>query len=342
MPKVSIVIAVYNVPESFLNQCINSCIAQTMKDIEILIVDDGSSKEYAKKLDAFCNIDSRIRVLHKQNGGTSSTRNEGLLKSNGEWILFVDGDDWIDKETCELTYAFGNEKNLDIVMFGMIKEYSKTSLPYPIDLRESYIYKDDDCKKLQCQVLNYNSNIATQANKLYKKRFLVDNNLWYDEELKQSGEGVEFNLRVFEKLKRTAFINKPFYHYRYNECSVTSTYSEEYLNTLVDTFSKISTYVRSNSGNEELMRFLNNRITYVISASLISGYFNPQNSEKYASKCKKCDAFLDNEIFKNAFINPDLKNVDLARRMVFFFAKYHIYFLIQLIAIIRKKQKTIS
>ena len=99
-PKVSIVVPVYNV-ERYLDRCVESLTSQTLSDIEIILVDDGSPDSCPAMCDDYARRDNRITVVHKVNGGLSSARNEGLKYISGEYFMFVDSDDWIDPGTCE-------------------------------------------------------------------------------------------------------------------------------------------------------------------------------------------------------------------------------------------------
>ena len=121
--KVSIVVPVYNVPKKALRDCIESCIRQTLKEIEIILVDDGSTDESGVICDEYAEKDNRIIVIHKTNGGLSAARNTGYRYASGEWITFLDSDDWIEPATCEENYNVGNKENMDIVIFGTVQEF---------------------------------------------------------------------------------------------------------------------------------------------------------------------------------------------------------------------------
>ena len=103
IPKVSIIIPVYNV-EKYLNRCIKSILKQTFRDFELILVDDGSPDKCPQLCDDWCKKDKRIWVIHKENGGQSSARNVGLEAARGEYIGFVDSDDWIEKDMLQLLY----------------------------------------------------------------------------------------------------------------------------------------------------------------------------------------------------------------------------------------------
>ena len=106
MNKISIVVPVYNVKESYLTKCLESIIHQTMKEIEIILVDDGSSNDSLKICNKFAEKDKRIIIIQQKNQGVSVARNNGIKISNSEYIMFVDSDDWLEKDACERLYKY--------------------------------------------------------------------------------------------------------------------------------------------------------------------------------------------------------------------------------------------
>lgn len=117
MSKVSIIVPVYNV-ENYLSRCLNSLINQTLKDIEIICVNDGSTDGSSAILEEFAQKDSRIRIVNKENGGLSSARNEGLKYVTSDYVGFVDSDDWIEPDTYESALSAVQKTNADIVCWG--------------------------------------------------------------------------------------------------------------------------------------------------------------------------------------------------------------------------------
>lgn len=117
-PIVSVIIPVYKVPEEYLRRCIESVIGQTLKEIEIILVDDGSPDNCGAICDEYALKDSRIRVFHKGNGGVSSARNLGLDKAIGKFIMFVDSDDWIENNSIAVCANILKDKEINCVLFG--------------------------------------------------------------------------------------------------------------------------------------------------------------------------------------------------------------------------------
>lgn len=126
--KISIIVPCYKV-EDFLPKCVESLMAQSHKDIEIILVDDGSPDDTGKLCDEYAKKDSRIKVVHKQNGGLVSARNAGYDVATGDWIMYVDGDDWLDADCCQIMLdAIADNLDVDIVFWKCIQELGEHSI----------------------------------------------------------------------------------------------------------------------------------------------------------------------------------------------------------------------
>ena len=121
--KVTVIVPVYNT-ESFLPACVKSMMAQTLKELEIIFVDDGSTDSSGKLCDKYAEQDNRVRVIHKPNGGVASARQAGLDAATGEYVIWADSDDWVDPDMYEKMYEKAKETNADLVACGYKKEFS--------------------------------------------------------------------------------------------------------------------------------------------------------------------------------------------------------------------------
>ncbi len=336
---ISIIVPIYKVPERYLRQCIESIVNQTFKNIEILLVDDGSPDNCGTICDEYAEKDNRIKVIHKVNGGLSSARNAGFLTATGKWIMFVDGDDWIDSEMCSEIYNYGEKDSVDIVMCGMVKEYEHSSEVYKYYLEDRKIYRGKECKWLQEQLLHFNGNIAVAYCKLIKRELLEKNHILHDEILRQGAEGLEFNLRLFEKIESAVFINKPFYHYIYNENSISASHDEKNHKFVVECFKKIEAFIVNSKNKEVLMPWFYNRLDYVIITTAISGYFNPSNKEPYSEKKRKYNEYLEQDIIKRALKNKMLDGISGQRKLILWLINKKLYLPISILGYVRKFQK---
>ena len=184
---VSIIVPVFKVPESYLKKCIESICAQTLREIEILLVDDGSPDACGKICDRYADQDGRIRVIHKKNEGLSAARNDGCRAARGKWIMFMDGDDWIEPDMCQVMYDAGETQQVQLVICGIVKDYGKSETEYRFYMEDGRVYRGQECKWLQQQLLVYNGNIAASYAKLIDRRLLMDHHIFHDEMLRQGG-----------------------------------------------------------------------------------------------------------------------------------------------------------
>ncbi|MEE1040516.1 MAG: glycosyltransferase family 2 protein [Lachnospiraceae bacterium] len=342
-PQVSIIVPVYKVPEGFLRKCVESCGAQTLEEIEILLVDDGSPDDCGSICDEYAVQDERIRVIHKENGGLCSARNAGCLAARGEWIMFVDGDDWIDPDMCERMLEAGSRENVDLVMCGITKEYEHSSQVYRFYLRDyeesGKVYRGRECRWLQQQLLVYNGNIAVAYSKLIRRRLIMENNILHDEELRQGAEGLEFNLRLFEKLQSALFLNRPFYHYIYNDTSISASHSEENHAFVIRCFERIRDLIEESDNRDRLLPWFDNRLLYVIITTAISGYFNPDNPASYREKKRGYETYLQQPIVSRALQTDNLRGLSRQRKTVLFLIRHRQFRALDLMGRARKWQK---
>ena len=174
MPKVSIIVPVYNV-EKYLSKCLDSLVNQTLKDIEIIIVNDGSPDHSQDIIDKYAKrYSKKIRAFQKDNGGQASARNLGLTKATGEYILFVDSDDYIELDTCDELYNNAKKLNSDIVLFDYYIIYSKEH-----NKLKSVIEKVNDVDNINKK--EFFLSTPSPVNKLFRREFLLNHNFRFPE-----------------------------------------------------------------------------------------------------------------------------------------------------------------
>jgi glycosyltransferase involved in cell wall biosynthesis len=336
---VSILIPVYNIPADYLQKCLDSVTMQTLTDIEIIVVDDGSTLSEAVRLcDSCAAADSRVMVVHQKNGGPSSARNTAIKLANGEYLLFVDGDDHIALNACELLYTKAKEKDLQMLLFGCSQQYPHSIVPYSYDILENVLFDHTDCLELQEKILNFNSNIAAPWGKLVSRKFLLQTGVLYDEDLRL-GEGIEFWLKGFGQMSRASFTSERLYFYTYNSASITQTYDEAHIYNTVEAFQRISRFIEKSKNRENLLKNYYDRLAYVIITSEISGYFNPLNKERYAIKKKKYQSFLHLDIVRAALQEIEPRRLSRARRLALLFIRRRWFLLLNLMARARRLQR---
>ena len=290
--------------------------------------------------DEYAKIDNRILVIHKKNAGLSAARNSGSKIAKGEWITFVDGDDWVEYNTCEIIYQNIQDKDLDVVLFGAIRNSGKKEKKLTYNLKKTTYLDKKECKEMLKKILDFNSNLSSQWGKLYRKNFIKKNNLYNIESLKQGAEGIEFNIRVFERASKAVFIDEYLYHYRYNENSISACSTEENNLLILDCFCEIKKTLKNNENYEEILPFYYNRLLYVIVTTAVSGYFNPNNAGKYKIKKEKLKKYMENDIIKEALKNATYKNIDIKRKIILILIKIKAYRMVSIIVYFRYKSKS--
>ena len=210
--KVSVIVPVYNV-EPYLSACLVSCMQQTLKDIEIICVNDGSTDHSLEILKEFQKADRRIRIIDKENGGLSSARNAGIKAARGEWLVFLDSDDLLSENACERVWCESMEGPTDIVIFG-----ARTFPGYPAPdpwLTNNLNVPSRRFSGFKPEILfQTNGSIPFVWRQAFRRNLLLENDLLFDEEVR-FGEDAVFQLEVFPHAANFAYISDPLYNYRW-------------------------------------------------------------------------------------------------------------------------------
>ena len=226
MPKISIIVPVYKV-EKYIEQCIDSILNQTFKDFELILVDDGSPDKCPEICDKYALKDERIKVIHKSNGGLSSARNAGIDIATGDYIGFVDSDDFVHHKMYETLYNYALEYNADISICNYIKF---TSEDKPKDISNiNKLINIQEYSNIQALSQLYSENLGLfwgPCQKLYKRNLF--NNIRFE-----NGRVYEDRLichRLLYEADKIIYIPQDFYYYRQREGSIVhSVFENKYL-----------------------------------------------------------------------------------------------------------------
>lgn len=350
-PAISIIVPIYNM-EEYLKRCLDSLLAQTMTQIEIIAVNDGSTDTSLNILADYKRKDERIIIINKENEGVSAARNDGISRAKGEFIGFVDPDDWVSSDMYENLYQQAKNGNTDIMMCSYFREFGthskekKFNLPYLVTYEESEI-KNTVLRKL---VGPLNEEIAnpelldawgTVWTKLYRAELLKENEIRFTN-LSEIGtnEDLLFNIEAFYYAKNFEFINAPYYHYwRENNSSVTSRYKPDLLGQWFTLYSKIECFLINKDNNKDLHLALNNRIC-IGTLGLGLNTISKENVESHFKKMKKINNILVDQRIKQAFEHFDLSPFPLIWKVFYFCAKTRsavsFYFILLVIERLRK------
>lgn len=319
-PLISVIVPIYKV-EEYLSRCVDSIINQTYKNLEIILVDDGSPDNCPKICDDYAKIDKRIKVVHKENGGLSDARNAGMKVANGEYISFIDSDDYISLDFINVLYDTIVSEDSDIVECNVAKVF------------DSGINNEDEC----CSDMLIRSFYAQDAlhqlliegefkqhvwNKLYRSSIVVD----VPYAVGKLNEDEFWTYQVFGKAKKISKINKKmYYYYQRSDSIIGSSFNSRRLDALEAKCNR-QEYIEANFSD-------------LISVARIDFYgtcmFCYQSSIKYLSKNEKKDALkIINKYKKKCKLTfKEIMSVSSKTRKYFLFSKFSFYLCCKLKAI---------
>jgi len=234
MPKISIVVPVYKV-EQYLPQCVASLTGQTLREIEIILVDDGSPDRCGALCDEFAAQDPRIKVIHKENGGVSAARNDGLAAATGEYVIFCDSDDWMETTACETLCRKADESGAEIIIGDVYQsdgEHHRRTYFYAHDfVTEDRAFLDQmiqaDFYRTYCPLPDASGpafGYGGPWNKAVKRSLLQENGIAFDLRLKGIFDDILYTAHILAVASKVAYVREPVYYYRQVASSITASY----------------------------------------------------------------------------------------------------------------------
>ena len=329
--KISIIIPIYNM-EAFLGECLDSVLAQSHRDLEIICVNDASTDGSASIIDRYAAVDSRILAVHKaKNEGVSYARNDGLDLATGEFLLFVDGDDWIEPNTCTMALETMKQHGADLVMWSYIREVGSDSRPKRI-FDEDRIF---DAAQVRSQLyrrmagacgdeLKHPENadaLCTVWGKLYRRDLIKNHGIRFpDIRLTGTYEDGLFNLEVMAHVRRAVFRNEHLYHYRRSlDGSLSTAYKADLPQKWQYMFGLIREHIRRNNPDETFSQALTNRIAL----SLIPlGINEAENRAGARAVVQGLRSILRDEAYHSALRQLDTHSMPIHWKAYFLCARY--------------------
>ena len=281
---ISIIVPIYN-SEKYLKKCIDSLVNQTKKELEIILINDGSTNNSEKIIKEY--KDDRIKYIKNENQGIGITRNEGIAKAQGKYLMFIDSDDYLEKNTCELLFNKAEKDNLDMVICDFYREYENG------EKKEERIVNFENTTIKETPELLYKVNLSPW-NKLYQTKLIRDNNILFEEELKY--EDTPFVFISMDKSKRIGKVNKCLNHYIIHNNSETTIRDEK----CFDIFEIIRIVRDYFEGKEYAKESINRWIVWIVTNFTIQQ--RNQEDKKLAMR------FIDHSHDFLSVVVPDYKN----------------------------------
>ena len=294
---VSIVVPVYNV-EKYLMRCYDSIVSQTYENWEVIFVDDGSTDDSGKMCDEIAKKDKRIKVVHKKNEGLGLARNHGVRLCNGEYIFFVDSDDYIEKDAIESLLKIAAEYHCDLVIGN--EYYQEDAMDLPI--HEGLYQKNEIVKEILPRIIGSNPGKADQltpssCGNLYMRKLFFDSDLWFPSERLLIWEDLAFNFEYFQKCESIYLTERPVYDYCFNGESLTHKYDADKLSKIIKMYQYMKKRIEDTNMTDVIGdRLENSFMGHIRTCIKLEVYYSSTNGKKYTrSQIRK---ICENKIVK--------------------------------------------
>lgn len=328
-PKVSIIVPVYNT-NLYLKKCLDSLINQSFDEIEVICINDGSTDSSLQTLNSYASKDFRIRIFSQENMGVSAVRNRGLDEVRGDFLMFLDSDDWFEHNTCSILLEAMDDFEADVILFPYIREYSNGSLEKKIFNEKVIVFNESDCKWLHRrhvglvgQELKYPQNfdaLCSTSTKLYRTDIIRSNGLRFvDTSIVGSYEDGLFNLHYFRYVNKAVYVNEYLFHYRKtNLSSHTNLYNPSLVERWDNLYEIIGNYINVNKYEKVYFDALQNRIA----VSIITLGINVAGTNlTFRQKVKTIKGILRKNNYRLAFKQLDLSHFILHWYIYFWLCK---------------------
>lgn len=300
--KLSVVIPIYNT-DKYLQECIDSIINQTFVNMEIILVDNKSTDNSGKICDEYIEKDSRIKVIHREeHGWVGDARNDGIEAATGEWITFVDSDDWLELDCYERVFEELDNRDVDIFCEGgCLLDYPDKRISHLTAWGNFDYFEEKELNLLRQNVIAPFSRIqrplASPWDKLYRMEFLRKNNLKYAGDI-LFADDVYFNFIAFCKATRIAGCKYVGYHYRQRVNSIVNSYRPDCPNKIYHFLQRTHADIHKNGFNEGWDDAISFRVMWTFGFILKHYWFHSQNKAFYFAKRTEIKKWKNKDIYK--------------------------------------------
>lgn len=327
-PKVSIIVPIYNV-ERYLDKCITSLVNQTLQDIEIILVDDGSPDNCPSICDEWAKKDERIKVLHKQNEGLGMARNSGIDIATGEYITFCDSDDYVEPATYNELYGKVKEKDLDICWFQACRVRLDGTKIYSRKVVEEEYFEGKE--QIRCflkdvigrnpEDMNSRTRGMSSCMALFRRGIYIRSGVRYPSERVVASEDFIFLINILPHVNSVGILPDVFYNYLINPCSISSTYSEIKHIRLINMLNVLKDYC---DANFEYAEYKNHYFSQVLRIFKVILKYISYSNEPFFSKISHLSTETKHPLLADFYADPIRKKYRWPDKLYIFCMRYHI------------------
>ncbi len=305
MPVISIVVPVYNA-ERFLPRSLNSLTAQTFSDIEILCVNDGSKDQSPAIMERYAQADPRVKVIHQPNGGAAAARNAGMAQAAGEYLLFIDADDWVEPTLCEAALEAITRARADVACWGYVREKAASSVP--VRLYEDGMLEGEACRALYQQMFGLTDSQLRHPermdqhiniwNKLYRASLLRENGITFQSIRDIGAEDLFFNIQLFFHVRKAATLAAMLTHYcKGNPDSITAAYQADRPRQWKSLYERLGVFIHEHQLGATFRQALDNKIALSV---IWLGLDLVRSKQKAGEKIRRLGALLRDKVYGRA------------------------------------------
>ncbi len=349
-PKVSIIVPVYNA-EKYLERCIDSLKNQTLEDIEIILVDDSSTDSSLEMCNKMALEDSRIKVIHKVNEGAGYARNAALEIASGEYIGFLDSDDFVEVEMFKTLYEKAMEYGSDLVMSGVLFVDGNMFSKEGECIRKTYFDKDthfdtdESLKMLRMGIVGATPDDVDDSKygmsiwkNLFKAEVIKQNNITFRSEREILSEDALFMIDYISFIKKATGINEAFYNYCRNEDSISKAYKKDRFEKSLVFVTEVEKRFQKDINPEEYQVYIN-RFWQAMCRVLCSQeiMYAKDNNIKYTDLKKRLKAVCTHGFTVRALKSYPIGTLPLKQRVFAYGIKYRLYLLLKILVGLRSK-----
>lgn len=345
MGKVSVIVPVYNA-EKYLPQCLDSLLKQTYTNIEVILIDDGSTDKSLAICQSYANKDNRIMIHSIENSGVSTARNLGIDCATGEYITFVDSDDWAEPNMLECVVNNIEQTESDLVIWSYFKNYYNNEIKLSLLPGGDQVFEEDkDILYLKTIYGRYSEgevtegvSVGTTWCKLYRTDFIKERGLKFNPSLTRAQDTI-FSIYAFSYAKRISYFDENLYHYRISNSSTTSgtrfisdTHSP--FDLLLDEYRD---FMIKNSDSKKLEVSFNARTIQVLLWHIEHYYFHERYPKGLLNKRREIVSLIQSEPYKNALLNVDKRLLPRKEKVMSLLFKRKFIFTFYLVYSIHRK-----
>lgn len=331
--KVSIIVPIYIVSNKYLGRCLESLTNQTLKEIEVILVNDGMSKENKLLVESYL-VDKRFSLIGGINQGVSKARNLGISHARGDFITFVDADDVIDIEFCTLMYSKAIESETECVICGYYREYERNRERYNCENKELKITG----KELLYEILEVQKGVGFAHMKLIKRGLIIRYKLKFRENLVLAEDAV-FCIELAQRCQYVQKINEPLYYYVFNTESVVRKFDDKYSDKYIISMKVVRGILEQEIKELSKMKVLYcDFVIYHLLLIAVNYCYNPVEKLSMSTRYRLLKEQCEVDIFKESMLYAKGEGFSVSRKIALYTIKKKIYWVTSMICLIRQLQ----